>query len=72
VFVDKGDGYFEPRDVKIGLRLSDAYEVLDGLESGEKVLTSANFFVDSESKLKAALAAMAGNSTTPEPEQHKH
>jgi Cu(I)/Ag(I) efflux system membrane fusion protein len=72
VFVDKGDGYFEPRDLKIGLRLPDSYEVLDGIKPGEKVLTSANFFVDSESKLKAALAAMAGNSTTPEPQQHKH
>lgn len=72
VFVDKGDGYFEPRDVKIGLRLQDDYEVLDGLKPGDKVLTSANFFVDSESKLKAALAAMAADSTTPEPPQHKH
>jgi len=71
-FVDKGDGYFEPRDLKIGLRLPDSYEVLDGLKPGEKVLTSANFFVDSESKLKAALAAMAGNPATPEPQQHKH
>ena len=69
VFVDKGDGYFEPRNVKIGLRLQDEYEVLDGLVPGEKVLTSANFFVDSESKLKAALAAMTGNSTPPEPQQ---
>jgi RND family efflux transporter MFP subunit len=71
VFVDKGDGYFEPRDIRIGLRLPDTYEVIGGLEPGDKVLTSANFFVDSESKLKAALAAMAGNSTSPEPGQHK-
>ncbi len=71
VFVDKGDGYFEPRDVRIGLRIPDSYEVLGGLEPGDKVLTSANFFVDSESKLKAALAAMAVNSTAPEPAQHK-
>ncbi|MBZ5639453.1 MAG: efflux RND transporter periplasmic adaptor subunit [Acidobacteriia bacterium] len=71
-FVDQGDGTFEPRDLKIGLRLPDSYEVLDGLAPGEKVLTSANFFVDSESKLKAALAAMAANSTTPEPQPHKH
>ena len=46
--------------------------MLDGLKPGDKVLTSANFFVDSESKLKAALAAMAADSTTPEPPQHKH
>lgn len=59
VFVDKGDGFFEPREVKIGLELPDLYEVLDGLAEGERVLTSANFYVDSESRLKAALAAMA-------------
>jgi Cu(I)/Ag(I) efflux system membrane fusion protein len=58
VFVDKGDGFFEPREVRIGLRLPDLYEVLDGLAEGERVLTSANFYVDSESRLKAALAAM--------------
>jgi Cu(I)/Ag(I) efflux system membrane fusion protein len=58
VFVDKGDGFFEPREVRIGLRLPDHYEILDGLTEGERVLTSANFYVDSESKLKAALAAM--------------
>jgi membrane fusion protein, copper/silver efflux system len=65
-FVDRGDGYFEPRDVRIGLRLADSYEVLLGLKPGERVLTSANFFVDSESKLRAALAAMAGGSAAPE------
>jgi RND family efflux transporter MFP subunit len=59
VFVDKGDGVFEPREIQIGLRLPDVYEVRGGLSNGERVLTSANFYVDSESKLKAALAAMA-------------
>ncbi len=66
-FVDKGDGYFEPRDVEIGLRLPDTFEVLRGLSPGEKVLTSANFFVDSESRLKAALAATAAGSAAPGP-----
>jgi Cu(I)/Ag(I) efflux system membrane fusion protein len=67
VFVDKGDGVFEPREIQIGLRLPDLYEVRGGLSNGERVLTSANFYVDSESKLKAALAAMADDpaSTTP-------
>jgi Cu(I)/Ag(I) efflux system membrane fusion protein len=64
VFVDGGDGYFEPREVRIGLRLPDRYEVLGGVSPGEMVLTSANFFVDSESKLKAALAAMAESSAS--------
>ena len=51
---------FEPRELKLGLRLPDRFEVLDGVAEGEHVLTSGNFLVDSESKLKAALAA-AGN-----------
>jgi RND family efflux transporter MFP subunit len=57
-FVDRGEGYFEPRDLKLGVRLPDRFEVLEGLAEGERVLTSGNFLVDSESKLKAALAAV--------------
>jgi Cu(I)/Ag(I) efflux system membrane fusion protein len=57
VFIDRGDGYFEPREVKVGLRAGDFYEVTAGLKEGQKVVTSANFLVDSESKLKAAVTA---------------
>jgi multidrug efflux pump subunit AcrA (membrane-fusion protein) len=71
VFVDRGDGHFEPREVRIGLRLPDSFEVLEGLREGESVLTAANFFVDSESKLKAALAAMGSPTPAPAPE-HRH
>jgi len=53
--VDKGSGYFEPRDVKLGTKAGDYYEVLDGLKVGERVVTSANFLIDSESKLKEAV-----------------
>ena len=53
--VDKGSGYFEPRDVKLGTKAGDHYEVLDGLKVGERVVTSANFLIDSESKLKEAV-----------------
>jgi Cu(I)/Ag(I) efflux system membrane fusion protein len=53
--VDKGAGYFEPRDVKLGTKAGDYYEVLDGLKVGERVVTSANFLIDSESKLKEAV-----------------
>jgi RND family efflux transporter MFP subunit len=66
-FVALGDGFFDPREVRIGLRLSEAYEVLEGLAEGESVLTSANFFVDSESKLEAALAAMGAPPAPAEP-----
>jgi RND family efflux transporter MFP subunit len=58
VFVAKGDGYFEPRDVKLGVKGTDMYEVLAGLADGEDVVTSANFLIDSESSLKAALSQM--------------
>ena len=53
--VDKGAGYFEPREVKLGTKAGDYYEVLDGLKVGERVVTSANFLIDSESKLKEAV-----------------
>jgi multidrug efflux pump subunit AcrA (membrane-fusion protein) len=55
VFVEKGEGVFEPREVRIGLRLPDAVQVIEGLREGETVVSSGTFFVDSESRLKAAL-----------------
>ena len=64
-FVDTGDGVFEPRQVRIGIRLPDRYEVLSGLAEGERVLASANFFVDSESRLKAAFSAATEGGTVP-------
>lgn len=54
-FVMKDAGTFEPRDVKTGRRNADYVEILSGLRAGEKVVTSANFMVDSESRMKAAL-----------------
>ncbi len=58
-FVETEPGVFEPRELKIGLRLEDEYEVLSGVSEGERVVVSANFLIDSESKLKAALAGMS-------------
>ncbi len=62
VFVKKGKGIFEPRIIKTGPELEDSYIVEDGLAEGEEVVTSANFLIDSESKLKAALSGMGGSS----------
>ncbi|MGH9751137.1 MAG: efflux RND transporter periplasmic adaptor subunit [Candidatus Polarisedimenticolia bacterium] len=62
VFVARGGGIFEPREVRVGVRLPDAVEILEGLRDGEVVVTSGTFFIDSESKLKAAL-----KSATPAP-----
>jgi membrane fusion protein, copper/silver efflux system len=55
VFVAHGEGTFTPRPVKIGRRLSDRIEILDGVKEGDQVATSATFFLDSESQLRAGL-----------------
>jgi RND family efflux transporter MFP subunit len=70
-FVDRGEGYFEPRELELGLRLPDRFEVINGLAEGEPVLISGNFLVDSESKLKAALAA-AGTDKAGAASGHSH
>jgi multidrug efflux pump subunit AcrA (membrane-fusion protein) len=59
VFRDGGNGKLVPVEVKIGPRCGDNYEVVAGLNEGERVVTSANFLVDSESSMKAALEALA-------------
>ena len=60
VFLDKGDGRFVPAEVKIGNKFDGYYEVLAGLSPGERILASAGFLLDSESRLKEAMGAMAG------------
>jgi Cu(I)/Ag(I) efflux system membrane fusion protein len=56
VFVDGGNGMLEPREIRPGIRTSDFIEVLAGIMPGDRVVTSANFLIDSESKLKLALS----------------
>jgi Cu(I)/Ag(I) efflux system membrane fusion protein len=58
VFIDKGDGRFEPRDVKLGIRGDDSTEIRQGVAVGDKVVISANFLLDAESNLNSALSAM--------------
>jgi Cu(I)/Ag(I) efflux system membrane fusion protein len=58
VIIDKGDGYFEPREVKVGAKVENYYEAIKGLKAGERVVTSANFLIDSESKFKEAIGGM--------------
>lgn len=55
VFVAEGDGYFQPRDVKVGQRLGDSVQIVEGLKEGEQVATAAAFFLDSESQLRASV-----------------
>ncbi|NOJ48205.1 efflux RND transporter periplasmic adaptor subunit [Bradyrhizobium archetypum] len=59
VLVDRGEGRFEPRDVKIGRRGDGLIEIRGGLKDGEPVVISANFLIDAESNLKAALKGLA-------------
>jgi RND family efflux transporter MFP subunit len=59
-FVLRADNHLEPREVKVGAKTDDWWEVKDGLQEGEKVVTRALFLVDSESQLKAAIAGMMG------------
>lgn len=60
VFVEKGEGRFEAKEVTLGLRVDDQREILAGLQPGTRVVASANFFLDSESKLRESMGAMAG------------
>jgi RND family efflux transporter MFP subunit len=56
-FVYRSDGFIEPREVQLGSRVGDDFIVLKGLKAGEQIVTSANFLIDSESQLQAALGS---------------
>ena len=53
VFVDRGNGYFEPRLVETGWRIGDDVQVTKGLAAGERIVISGTFLIDSESRMKA-------------------
>ena len=59
VIVDKGEGRFEPRPVKLGRRNADYVEIREGVSPGDTVVVAANFLIDAESNLKAALQGLA-------------
>ncbi|HEY3277924.1 MAG TPA: efflux RND transporter periplasmic adaptor subunit [Syntrophorhabdaceae bacterium] len=65
VYVDKGEGVFEPRQVTTGARAEKLIEIISGLKAGEKIASSANFLIDSEAKLKGVEA----RGTAPTPKQ---
>lgn len=58
IFIAHEGGYFEPRKVQLGPKVDNTLIVLSGLKAGERVVTSANFLIDSESKLKSAAGGM--------------
>ena len=59
VIVDKGDGRFEPRPVKAGMRGNGFAEIEEGISEGDRAVTAANFLIDAESNLRAALQSLA-------------
>ena len=56
-----GGGYFDPREIRLGVMADGYVEVLDGIKEGEKIVTSSQFLIDSESNLKAAVGLMRGH-----------
>jgi Cu(I)/Ag(I) efflux system membrane fusion protein/cobalt-zinc-cadmium efflux system membrane fusion protein len=59
VFIDRGDGYLTPAEVELGPHLDHTFQVLKGLQAGERIVSSANFLIDSESQLQAASGTFA-------------
>ena len=57
VLVERGEGRYEPRPVKLGARVPGWVQILDGLKPGERVMTQATFLIDAESNIRAAIAA---------------
>jgi membrane fusion protein, copper/silver efflux system len=69
VFVDHGGGTLEPREVQLGPQMGNEFIVLGGLKPGDRIVTSANFLIDSESQLQAAmgsLSPLASGGSSPE------
>jgi RND family efflux transporter MFP subunit len=78
VFLDRGDGTFEPREVRLGVKVNGSdLQVVSGVAEGDLVVTSANFLLDSESSLKAAIGAMKADAdgatppTAPAEQDHR-
>ncbi len=68
VLIQRGEGAFEPRTVKLGMRTDGYIEVLDGIKAGEIVVVSANFLIDAESNLKAALSGFGHSAHASKPD----
>ncbi len=59
VYVDRGNGNFEPRQVETGWRSGDQVQILSGLDTGDRIVVSGNFLIDSESRMKQAAAGLS-------------
>ena len=60
VFIETGNGHFEPKEVKVGAKLDGFYQIVAGLNEGQKIAASSAFLIDSESRLAEAMGAMTG------------
>jgi Cu(I)/Ag(I) efflux system membrane fusion protein len=69
VFVVRGNGTFEPRQVTTGAKADGFYAIRSGVQAGERVVVDANFLVDSESRLKSALSQMKPETRNQKPEE---
>lgn len=65
VFVDRGNGYFEPRRVETGWHMGDRVQIVKGLMAGERVVVSGSFLLDSESRMKSAASGVSTSETDP-------
>jgi Cu(I)/Ag(I) efflux system membrane fusion protein len=65
VILDRGEGRFEPRDVEIGRRGEGFTEIREGVADGDRVVVAANFLIDAESNLKAALQSLGAPEAQP-------
>jgi Cu(I)/Ag(I) efflux system membrane fusion protein len=65
IIIDRGEGRFEPQEVKTGQRGNGYVEIRDGISEGDRVVTAANFLIDAESNLKAALSGMTDAKAAP-------
>jgi RND family efflux transporter MFP subunit len=68
-FIDHGEGSLEPREIETGPRLDDSIVVLKGLKAGDRIVTSANFLIDSEAQLQGSMGGFAPLPTSPGAEQ---
>jgi hypothetical protein len=69
VFVALGDGFFEPRPVMTGWRFGDRIEIIEGLEPGDQIVTTGNFLIDSESRMRLAATGLSGTLKNDPPEK---
>jgi RND family efflux transporter MFP subunit len=72
VFVDRGEGTFEVRIVQLGVHAEGAYEIDEGIREGERVVTSANFLIDAESRVQGVFRRMEGDDADAAPPAHRH